>query len=173
MVSQHTQTFGAPWGWSLILVSVAATCACVAAGVIAAVDLVSTGHAGLAAIVCLLPTSVWAGCGLFAIRGYTFIPGLLLVHRLFWETRVSLAGLQSVTFEPNVMRWSLRAWGNGGLFAFSGWYWRRRLGWFRAFVTDLNKTVVLRSPGQTIVISPDLPEQFVYQAWASPGELRH
>ncbi len=42
------------------------------------------------------------------------------------------------------MRGSLRLFGNGGMFSITGLYRNRALGNYRAFVTDLKKTVVLR-----------------------------
>ena len=59
------------------------------------------------------------------------------------------------------MRRSLRLFGNGGLFSITGWYRNGTLGIYKAFATDLNKTVVLRFATKTIVISPENPEQFV------------
>jgi hypothetical protein len=56
---------------------------------------------------------------------------------------------------------SLRTCGNGGAFSFTGWYWSKSLGFYRAFVTDLNSTVVLRFGKRTVVLSPEDPEDFV------------
>src|SRR3954464_11996498 len=100
------------------------------------------------------------GGALFTIRGYTVTPDALLVHRLFWTTRLPLAGLQSAQFEPNAMRWSIRTFGNGGLFSFTGWYRNKALGAYRAFVTDPHQTVVLHFPNRTVVVSPSVPAEF-------------
>ncbi|MBD3376570.1 hypothetical protein GF406_16155, partial [candidate division KSB1 bacterium] len=32
---------------------------------------------------------------------------------------------------------------------------------YRAFVTDMNKTIVLKFPDRTVVVSPESPEAFV------------
>jgi hypothetical protein len=55
---------------------------------------------------------------------------------------------------------ALRVCGNGGLFAFSGWFWNRQLGRFRMCATDLAHTVVLRFQDRIWVITPDRPEAF-------------
>ena len=102
------------------------------------------------------------GCALFTIRGYTVTPDAILIHRLFWATSLPLAGLQSAEFEPRVMRWSIRC-GNGGVFSITGFYWSKRLSGYRAFVTDLRRTVVLRYTGRTVVVSPSSPEEFVQE----------
>lgn len=72
----------------------------------------------------------------------------------------SSAGLISAEAMPEAMSGSLRTCGNGGAFSFTGWYWSRRLGAFRAYVTDLNRTVVLRFGKRTVIVSPGAPEDF-------------
>ena len=99
-------------------------------------------------------------CGVFSIRGYSVTPEAILVHRLFWSTRVPLAGLQSAEFKPGVMSGSIR-FGNGGFYSITGIYWNKLLGRYRAFVTDLRHTVVLRFTGRTVVVSPAGAEEFV------------
>ena len=101
------------------------------------------------------------GTALFTIRGYTVTPEAILVHRLLWSTRLPRAGLVSAVSEPKVMNRSLRICGNGGMFSFTGWFWSKSLGRYRAYVTDLNRTVVLRWEKRTAVVSPDDPEGFV------------
>jgi hypothetical protein len=115
-----------------------------------------TDHWLVAALMLMLPVAA-----LFAIRSYAIEVNELLIRRLLWTTRLPLAGLQSVEAVPNVMRGSLRLFGNGGMFSITGWYWSRALGHYRALVTDLNQTVVLRFPKRTVVVSPEHPAQFV------------
>jgi hypothetical protein len=91
-------------------------------------------------------------CCLFVIRSYTIEPGALVIRRWLWDTRLPLAGLQSAVVQPNAMRWSIRLCGNGGMFSITGWYRNRALGNYRAFVTDLNRTVVLRFARRTVVV---------------------
>ncbi len=119
--------------------------------------------------VVLLPFTIIAGGALFTIRGYMVTPDAVLVHRLFWTTRLPLTGLQSARFEPDAMSASIRTFGNGGLFSFSGFFRNKALGTYRAFVTDPNRTVVLRFPSRTVVVSPSTPEDFVHEI----GILKH
>lgn len=118
----------------------------------------------------VLPLVILAGAALFIIRSYTIRPNELLIRRLMWTTRLPLAGLQSAEAAPDAMRGSLRVFGNGGLFSITGWYRNRALGKYRAFVTDLNKTVVLRFEKMTVVISPGDPERFVAEI---PSFINH
>lgn len=151
------KNYKAPWSTSLIVVSSLATIVCASI----ALGFILSGHDALP-WVALLPLAIIAGGALFMIRGYTVTPEAVLVHRLFWTTRLPLAGLQSAQVEPNAMRGSIRAFGNGGLFSFTGFYRNKTLGGYRAFVTDLRRTVVLRFPSRTIVVSPSAPEQFIH-----------
>ncbi|MGO8764975.1 MAG: PH domain-containing protein [Limisphaerales bacterium] len=112
-----------------------------------------TGLLPLAILVCSIP---------FTIRGYTVTPGAILVHRLFWTTRLPLSGLESAKFEPEAMRGSIRTFGNGGLFSITGFFRNKALGAYRAFVTDQHQTVVLHYSGRTVVLSPSSPEEFVH-----------
>ena len=95
------------------------------------------------------------------IRGYTTTSDAILIHRMFWTTRLPLVGLRSVEYEPEAMRWSIRIFGNGGFFSFTGLFRNKQLGVYRAFVTDPRRTVVLRYADQSVVISPATPEEFV------------
>lgn len=108
-----------------------------------------------------LPLVILVGCALFTVRGYELAGGELLVHRLLWPTRISLDGLRSVAHDPEAVRGSLRLFGNGGLFSFSGWFRNKPLGVYRAYVTDHRRIVVLTWDQRRIVVSPEPPERFV------------
>ncbi|HVM63011.1 MAG TPA: PH domain-containing protein [Verrucomicrobiae bacterium] len=142
--------YTAPWCVPLVVVSWLFT------GVFLWVGFGLGAHAPGARVICL---GILVGCVLFTIRGYTITPEAILIHRLFWSTRLTREGLCSAKFEPRAMHGSLRA-GNGGVFSFSGLYWNRTLGLYRAFVTDTRQTVVLRYPRRTVVLSPGSPEEF-------------
>jgi hypothetical protein len=122
-----------------------------------------SGFQDARALLGLIPLLILGGAALFTIRGYTLSSDAIFVRRLLWETRLPLAQLQSARFEPRAMRWSLRLFGNGGVFSFSGLFRNKTLGLYRAFVTDLHRTVVLHFPKRTIVLSPSDPAEFVRQ----------
>jgi hypothetical protein len=107
--------------------------------------------------VCLL---LLLGTALLTVRGYRLEGRQLLVDRLLWSTPVSLEGLQATEIDPEAMRRSIRLCGNGGLFAFTGWFRNRRLGTYRAFATDPSRSVVLRFPNRRVVVTPDDPQRF-------------
>lgn len=152
------KNYQAPWSTSLIVISSLVTAFCV--GV--AITMLWSSR-GMLPWLALLPLVIVCGGALFTVRGYTVTADAILVYRLFWTTRLSLAGLQSAKFEPDAMRRSLRTFGNGGLFSFSGLFRNKALGAYRAFVTDPHQTVVLHFPTRTVVISPSSPQEFVHE----------
>ena len=52
------------------------------------------------------------------------------------ETALDLSGVTSVCHDPAAMKGSIRVFGKGGLFAFTGFYWSRTIGRYRAYVMD-------------------------------------
>jgi hypothetical protein len=108
-----------------------------------------------------LPLAVFLGAALFTIRGYAVSGDALLVRRLFWNTRLQLHDLRSVEADPQAMAGSWRVFGNGGLFSFSGLFRNRRLGTYHAYVTDLERAVVLRFVKRVAVVTPEHPQRFV------------
>jgi hypothetical protein len=109
----------------------------------------------------LLPVAILAGAVPFVVRGYAVQDEVLLIRRLLWNSRIDLAGLRSVRFDPDALKGSLRTCGNGGLFSFTGWYWNRRLGRYSMYVTDLKRAVVLTFDTRVVVVSPADPEAFL------------
>ena len=150
----HMKTYKAPWSTSLIVISSLASFVLI----VGTLQCVVTGHPWIALGLC----GVIFGGLLFTIRGYTITPDAILVHRLFWSTRLPISGLQSAEVAPDIMRSGIRLWGNGGLFSFTGWFRNRALGVYRSFVTDPHRTVVLRYAARPVVVSPSSPDEFVH-----------
>jgi Bacterial PH domain len=153
--------FKAPWGTSLIVVSALVTVFCLGITVFRWQAPAVWRLGQFSFWLRLIPVALVMGCALFCIRGYTLTPDMLIIQRLFWQTRIPLAGLQSAEFQPQAMRGSIRTFGNGGFYSLTGYYWSRGLGSYRAFVTDTHRTVILRFAARTIVVSPGCPENFV------------
>lgn len=149
--------YKAPWGKLLRITSTLATAVCLGVSAI-----VFTQVNGKIAWLGLLPVLLTPCCALFTIRGYSISPDAILVHRLLWKTVLPRKGLVSARFEANAMRWSVRVFGNGGFFSITGAFWSKQHGRFRAYVTDLNNTVVLGyEESGTVVLSPEAPKEFV------------
>jgi len=154
--------FTAPWGKLLwlfttigvvVLGGVAGTTA-IAAGPLHTWSLIIAGIAVVTLVACLI----------LAPRGYRLESDTLYIERLIGDKKVSLTGLTSVRHNKDLIDGALRV-GNGGLFAFSGWYWSRQHGWFRLSGTDiLGRAVMLELDGVKWMITPGDPELFVTEA---------
>jgi hypothetical protein len=108
------------------------------------------------------PLAVLVGALVFMVRGYVLTATRIEVRRLGWSTILPFAGLIAVTGEPQGLRGSLRLFGNGGLFAISGWFWNRRIGRFRAYATDPERAVLLRyRDGNQVVVTPHDVQHFI------------
>jgi hypothetical protein len=120
--------------------------------------------------VALVFPAIVAGAGLFMVTGYEVAGGDLLVQRPLWSTRIPLAGLTVVRHEPTLCRGSLRIFGNGGMYSFTGLYRNRALGRFRLLGTDLKRAVVLALDRRVVVVTPAEPEAFAaYLGQLYPG----
>ncbi len=153
--------FAAPWGGLLLTLSIGMTILCLAIAFGLSTQAPIPRQIGQPAGLILLAIAM--GCALFTIRGYLVSGETLWVRRLLWSTRVSLRGLRSARFDPEATRGSVRFWGNGGFFSFSGWYWNKRLGRYRLYATDPKRSVVLEWSERRAVITPDDPEAFIRQ----------
>ncbi len=163
-IPASAKSYRAPWGWQVKL-----TTALVAAVLLAIPSLAAASfrHPSLSSDwFFLLPVLVLGGTALFAVRGYAVYAGKLVIQRPFWNTRYTLAELKTATLDPQGMSHSLRLFGNGGVFAFTGYFRNSKLGTYRAYVTDPKRCVVLHFTSQVVVISPDRPEEFVREAQA-------
>lgn len=160
MKQEPSKIYQAPWGKPLKLGSLLLIVLAVAALFGTSFLPESVPGWGLHLTRWLLPVIVLC-CLPFMVLGYEVTEDAIHVCRPLWKTRLDRAGLKSAEVVPKAMNKCLRTCGNGGGFSFTGWYWSKPLGSFRAFVTDLDRTVVLRFEKRRVVVSPDRPEDFV------------
>ena len=165
--------FGAPWSRSLKAASLFAV---LMLAVIAAAGMfVMPARMLLARCVMVgLPIIVLAGAFLSIVSGYKLTATQLEVERPLWTTAFPLAQLLSVAGDQDVFKGSIRLFGNGGIFSFTGFFWKRGLGCYRAFATDPGRAVVLKFRHRIIVVTPDDPQHFIVRvrthlASASPS----
>jgi hypothetical protein len=153
--------YRAPWCTSLIVMSAVATLLCLGIG-FGVPFLTPHGPAGdPGRYLRWLPLALVPICLLFTVRGYALTEKEILVHRLFWSTRLPRTDLQSAVFDPQALQKSLRTCGNGGFFSITGFYWNKNLGAYRAYLTDPSRTVVLRYSKRVVVLSPENPGEFI------------
>ena len=157
-------TYPAPWGIALKAISFFSTVFVIAianAGIVELTARQGNRLMGLALII--LPLGLLVIRAVFTVRGYVLTPNQLTVQRLGWETQIDLHKLVSAEADQDAMTRSLRLFGNGGLFSFTGLFYSRKLGSYRAYATHLKRCVVLRFQEQVIVITPDRPDDLVDQ----------
>lgn len=152
-------THSAPWG--KLLVGMTLFSSSVLLGTSALVLLRVREPWGVGAATAALSLAALVGGVLFSILGYRIDGAHLYVRRPLWETAVDLRELESTEADPDAMKGSIRTFGNGGLFSFTGRYKSKKLGHYRAFVNKAANAVVLRFPDRTVVLSPGDPAAFV------------
>ena len=116
---------------------------------------------GLAALFSFV---VLVACAWGAVRGYRLEGDTLVIERLLRDERISLDGLERVHHDRDLIKGALRV-GNGGLFVFAGYFWSRKLGWFRLVGNDiLGRAVLLEFADRKLMITPSHPHSFVEEA---------
>lgn len=152
--------FRAPWSRGLRSISGIAVTALLAALVAGGYAWSRTGSvASLPAIV--FPPIILLIAALCMVRGYVVTDEEIVVKRLGWANRFSHADLRSVHGDNEAMSASLRLLANTGLLSYSGYFWNRKMGRYRAFATDPSRAVVLTYAKRKILLTPDDPQRFI------------
>lgn len=162
--------YGAPWSRLLLGVTVVSSVMLVGVTVFTCREVARTSAPAPVFWICVLMPLIVVGAALFTIKGYTVDANGIFVRRLFWSNQLSWSGLRDAEADPKAMRGGVRICGNGGLFSFSGRYWSRKLGHYRALVMDPSRAVVLKYEGKTVVLSPDDPDAFVEEVRRRVGK---
>jgi hypothetical protein len=105
----------------------------------------------------------------FLVRGYRVDGSTLWVERLLHSNRIDLRGLRSVDYRPRAFAGALRTFGNGGLFSFTGRYWSRELGSFRAFAMDTGPALMLHWDDRRVLLTPADPQALAVRLRQATG----
>lgn len=161
-----TIEFRAPWGRSLKFATILSVSILLLIPLLGM--LMRPGAGGLYFIVMVgLPTLVLVAAFPFMVSGYVLTEHTLEIRRFGWTTTVPLAGLEKASGDVELVRGSLRVFGNGGLFAITGWFWNRRVGFYRAYATDLSRVVFLKfRDRRPILITPHDTQHFLVRVGA-------
>ena len=155
--------YPAPWGRRIWLIT--ATVALIGLATAIALPLFVRGEKPDDRwVLWLVPAVVGAiigGTGFWAIRRFELTDEAILVRRILWANALPLAAIESAEVDSRACEGAWKTTGNDGLFAMHGRFRSKRLGKFQAYITDPANAVVLKVPGDTIVISPENPRQFV------------
>ncbi|WP_299412362.1 PH domain-containing protein [Acaryochloris sp. IP29b_bin.148] len=163
-----TTTYSAPWGMSLKIISSVTSVLLIGIALIGLLTGPKGNWIWILSMV-IIPLGILIVTALFTVRGYVLTPDALLVKRLVWTTPIPLQELTTVEADSNAMEGSIKTFGNGGLFSFSGSFRNKRLGPYRALATDIRHCVVLKFDRKAIVITPEKPLAFVNQLKAMKG----
>ena len=140
----------------------------------------TTGGLAVVLIIAAIVTAGWGSsvilaillvAAAFSIRGYSVMDGRLLIHHLGWANKFDLAKLESAEVSPGATMGSLRTMGIGGLFGSIGHFHNEILGSYKAYATNEFNTVVLVFGNETIVVTPDDPQEFVEAVTAASAAL--
>jgi hypothetical protein len=101
--------------------------------------------------------AIWYGA---LVHRYRLLGDELLVERAWQTKRFPLAGLIAAESDCEALRGAWKLWGNDGLGAYAGRFRSKKLGNFRAYVSDPNCAVLLRWPDRCLVVSPAQPGEF-------------
>jgi len=118
------------------------------------------------------PWRVWSGLGIAPvfiaaigygalIRRYCLRGDEIVIERAWLTVRLPLAGVTTVESDREATHGAWKLMGNDGLGAYAGRFRSKKLGNFRAYVSDPACAVVLRWPDRCLVVSPAQPGEFI------------
>ncbi len=87
----------------------------------------------------------------------------LIIHRLFKSIHIPRKNIVSAeSVDKEMISWSLRTMGVGGLFGYYGRFMNYRIGNMIWYATRKDRAVLIRTVGdEKIILTPDEPEQFL------------
>ena len=93
------------------------------------------------------------------VKGYSIEDNTLIIHRPLWTNKFSLSPSTSTSIEKP--GFTLRVFGNGGMFSGTGYFWNKEKGMFRAFITDPKTMIWVNTGSKLLVISPEDKKGFI------------
>lgn len=165
--------FAAPWGRKVkeqtwVVIGLAILFAAVSIGFwLKAKDPFRHIVAGMSAAAFSITFIYLALHALTMVRGYFLTGRTLRIQRLFWTTRLDLAGLLSVEYSPSLMD-QLFDWraeevrrANCGTFSITGVYKAASGASYQCYATDPARAIVLLFRHESIVVTPDPAGEFL------------
>lgn len=101
------------------------------------------------------------GSALFIIKGYSITDSQLIIHRVVFNKTYNLNSIVNVEYNPEALKNSLRIFGIGGAFSYTGVFFNKYLGRYTAYAANRKNCVVLFFENKKVAITPDKPEEFV------------
>ncbi len=94
---------------------------------------------------------------LLHIKGYTLKENSLVIHRPIGDVIIGYKDIENVQHvEEKDMRWTVRTFGNGGLFGFYGKFWNNKFGHMSWYATQRKNFILIKKrDNKKVVITPD------------------
>jgi hypothetical protein len=99
----------------------------------------------------------------FSVRRYTLGSNTLEISFILHKRTIAIADITEIVFpNHNNLAGSIRLFGSGGFFGYSGHYYLKSIGKYIIYANSTRNTVLIRSKqGKTFVLAPETPENFV------------
>ena len=112
----------------------------------------------LAAILTLM---IFIICYLYSPNAYEISDNRLIVYRNFGKMEFN--HVTNCRLMEEKVPFTIRLWGNGGVFAGTGIFWNKLYGVFRMYITHSKQSdfVVVETDQQIVIISPENPKMFI------------
>lgn len=135
-----------------------------AAVIVGNIFLFGSGEHLVAVLCILLIGGIYITTYLFRIKGYEVKGDTLIIHRPVKNIFIPITAIaRGRKIEKDELNWSLRTFGNGGLFGYTGYFTNKRIGPMRWYATRLDKGVLLQThKGQNILLTPNEPEALLH-----------
>lgn len=105
----------------------------------------------------LLLVGIFIYCYLFRVVGYTVDRERITIQRPFGEKHIPITDIDKVILpEKGSMRWTIRTFGNGGIFGYTGSFANSTYGSMTWYATRTDKTIlVVTKERKKILLTPD------------------
>ena len=98
-------------------------------------------------------------CYFYSTKGYSIQNGKLVIERPIGKKVISLKKLKGIYDYKKIEKgFTMRTFGNGGLFGYFGYFTNDKIGRFKLFSTKRKDFYILDFGKEKIGISPDQPE---------------
>ena len=100
---------------------------------------------------------------LYKPNSYTLQSNQLIIHRYIKNVIISKSEIKSAEqIEREILKYSIRTFGVGGLFGYFGKFYNRNVGAMTWYATRRsNYVLITTSSNKKIILTPDNPEDFV------------
>lgn len=122
-----------------------------------------SGQETPAILVTLLLVAVYVFSYLFRVTGYELNGQSLIIFRPIRNRVIPLTEILRVgQVEKKSLRWSLRTFGNGGLFGYYGKFYNPTFGTMTWYASRRSNALLMQTTNsENILITPDEPEAFL------------